>query len=93
MKRTLGSCYSMNRTGNKVVLDGENSYLINKSTRKKIKIHLEGRQYVFYMWIKAGFSDNREMAIGSVNKNRYAVLAADGDADFKRQEGLVRRTP
>ena len=86
---------SMNRTGNKVVLDGQDSYLVNKKTGRRIQIHIEGNQYVFYLWVKAGYQPRGATQVGVVQKrwvpksNRYAVLAADEDDDesgFSRQD-------
>ena len=91
VKRTLASVMSMNRTGNRVVLDGQNSFVENKKTGKRVQIHVEGNQYVFYIWVKAGYQPKGATQIGEVHKrwvpktksqgtptrNRYAVLAAD----------------
>ena len=88
VKRTLGSVMSMNRTGNKVVLDGEDSYILNKKTGKVMKIHVEGHQYVFYMWVKVGYRPQRVVQIGAVHGNRYEALAVDEEEDFSRQDAL-----
>lgn len=104
VKRTLGSVVSMNKTGNRVVLDGNESYVQNKKTGKKIKISLEGNQYVFYMWTRVGHKAEDNMQIGTVVKakqlcqqgrevkcsNRYAVLASDEMEEpvFSRQDFL-----
>ena len=79
---------SMNRTGNKVVLDGEDSYILNKKTGKVMKIHVEGHQYVFYMWVKVGYRPQRTVQIGAVHGNRYEALAVDEEEDFSRQDAL-----
>ena len=100
VKRTLASVMSMNRTGNKVVLDGQHSYLENKKTGRRIQIHIEGNQYVFYIWVKAGCQPQTVTHVGEVQRrwvpnvmtppsNRYAVLAADDECSgsgFSRQD-------
>ena len=68
VKRTLASVMSMNRTGNKVVLDGQSSYLENKRSGKRVKIHIEGNQYVFYLWVRAGYQPVEAMHIGQIQK-------------------------
>ena len=68
VRRTLASVMSINRTGNKVVLDGQGSYLENKRTGKRVKIHIEGNQYVFYLWVKAGHQPVEATQIGQVQK-------------------------
>ena len=90
VKRTLGSVMSMNRTGNKVVLDGANSYIYNRKTGRKIKIYLEGNKFILYMWVKAGHKPKTDTQIGMVHKNRYEVLATNGDEeeDFSWQDEL-----
>ncbi len=68
----------MNECGNRVMLDGEASYIENKTTGKKTKIHLEGGQHVFYMWVKKAEKD--KTAYQRVLKgNKFAVLADEGD--------------
>ena len=66
VKRTLASVMSMNRTGNKVVLDGQNSYVENKKTGRRIRIHIEGNRFVFYLWVKAGYQPRGATQVGAV---------------------------
>jgi len=88
VKNTLGSVINMNRAGNVVVFDGNDSYVTNKATGKKIRIYVEGYQYVFYMWVKVGYKPQVPMQVGAVNKsNRYGVLSVDDDDEgFKGQD-------
>ena len=49
--KVLGSVHRKNRGGNRVVLDGDESYLEKKHTRRRTKIHHEHGQYVLYLWV------------------------------------------
>ena len=53
VKKVLGSAHKMNVGGNVVVLDGEKSYMQNKTTMKKTKIEYEDGQYIMYLWLPA----------------------------------------
>ena len=88
VKKTLGSAYRMNQGGNKIVLDGEDSYLVNKVTGKKTQVMLEDGQYVFYLWVK---KEGKEVASVEpkpvVTRNRYSVLYEDDqEQGFMRQD-------
>jgi hypothetical protein len=83
VKKTLGSVHRMNQGGNVVVLDGHNSYLMNKATGRKTRIGYEDGQYVMYLWVKsdgATKDDTRKV----MTSNRHAALAVD-DEDFLGQ--------
>ena len=53
VNKTLGSAFRMNQCGNVIVLDGDNSYFVNKGTGRKTKIYQENGQFVFNIWTKA----------------------------------------
>ena len=70
-----------------VVLDGDRSYMQNKKTGQKSKIHYEDGQSVLYMWVPAPPQETatEEQANPNVLKgNRFAILAAEGQV-FNRQ--------
>ena len=50
VKKVLCSVHKMNVGGNVVVLDGEKSYMQNKESGQKTKIHYEDGQYVMYLF-------------------------------------------
>jgi hypothetical protein len=78
VQKVLGSVHRMNMGGNKVVLDGGRSYMENRETGKRTKIHYEGGQYIMYMWVpaKKGLASKVEKDSRSAN-NRFAILASD----------------
>ena len=85
VQKVLGSVHRMNLGGNRVMLDGKESYLESRKTGKRTRIHYENGQYVLYLWAPAVGGDvakveNNVVATG----NRYAILAADGPSGFAR---------
>ena len=52
VRKTLASVHRMNQGGNAVVLDGNKSYILHKSTGNTTPIKYEDGQYVFHMWVK-----------------------------------------
>jgi hypothetical protein len=90
--KVLGSVHKMNMGGNKVVLDGSKSYMENKMTGRRTKIHYEDGQYILYLWVPAGKkkveSEERDYKDG----NRFAILAADEErGGGPRPEDFLRR--
>ena len=53
VKKVLMSTHKMNQTGLRVVLDGEGSYFVEKSTGKSTPIKYEGGKYYFDIWAPA----------------------------------------
>ena len=72
-----------------------------------MRIHVEGNQYVFYIWVKAGYQPNGPTHIGEVRDswmpekqlpihNRYAVFETehgDNESGFSRQDMARGRSP
>ena len=75
----------MNLGGNRVVLDGRESYMENKKTGKKTKIYYENGQYALYMWVPSVTKDVLKTE-GKVQAkgNRFAILATDEQSGFAR---------
>ena len=86
VKKVLGSVHRMNRGGNVVVMDGERSYMQNKKTGRKTRIHYENGQYVLYMWVPIKTNEAEETRGKVLAGNRFAILAADDEQDFIRQD-------
>ena len=86
--KVLGSVHKMNKGGNVVVLDGDKSYMQNKKTGQKSRIHYENGQYVVYMWAPTApreVTKEEQKAKPDVLKgNRFAILAAE-EGVFSRQ--------
>ena len=88
VRKVLGSVNKMNMGGNVVVLDGDKSYMCNKKSGQKTKIHYEDGQYVMYIWVPAKAASGGEEYHHRLKGNRFAILAADEDEQvFTRQAG------
>jgi hypothetical protein len=88
--KVLGSVHNMNLGGNKVVLDGERSFMESRSGRRT-KIHYKDGQFILYLWVPALKSPKVQevVANGVKLQNRFAILAS-GAADAE-QPGFPRR--
>jgi len=82
--KVLGSVHKMNQGGNLVVLDGEHSYMKNKASGQKTKIHYEDGQYIMYMWVPCGRQEPVKPD-KRLSENRFSILAAEDEAGFTRQ--------
>ena len=82
--KVLGSVHKMNQGGNLVVLDGEHSYVKNKVSGQKTKIHYEGGQCIVYMWVPRG-QQAPEKAAKPLTENSFSILAAEDEQVFRRQ--------
>ena len=82
--KVLGSVHKMNQGGNLVVLDGEHSFMKNKTSGQKTKIHHEDGQYILYMWVPCGPKEPEKVAKTS-SENRFSILAAEDEEGFTRQ--------
>ena len=82
--KVLGSVHKMNQGGNLVVLDGEHSYMKNKASGQKTKIHYEDGQYIMYMWVPCGRQEPVKPE-KYLSENRFSILAAEDETGFTRQ--------
>ena len=85
VKKVLCSVHKMNLGGNVVVLDGGKSYMQNKESRQRAKIHYEDGQYVMYLWIPSRREEAQEETEKVLKGNRFAILAAESEQVFSRR--------
>jgi hypothetical protein len=78
VNKVLGSVHRMNLGGNKVVLDGDRSYMEGKSGRRT-RIHYKDGQFVMYLWVPStGRKTEVAKEKGDVKvHNRFAILATE----------------
>jgi hypothetical protein len=90
--KVLGSVHKMNMGGNRVILDGSRSFMENKMSGKRTKIHYEDGQYILYLWVPAGKKDIvKDEGKGFKDGNRFAILGMeDAQAEVARP-GFPRR--
>ena len=82
VQKVLGSVHRMNMGGNRVVLDGDESYMENRKSGKRTPIKYENGQYALYLWVPA---TGAKVAKNVGGENRYAILAAEDEpAGFAR---------
>ena len=88
VKKVLMSTHKMNETGLRVILDGENSNIVEKTSGISTPIKYENGRYYFDMWvpapIKSRIKKKRENDMeldqfgNSINRgNRFWVLGTD----------------
>ena len=83
VKRTLGSVYRMHQAGHRLVLDGDDSYMIHNVTGRVTPIYVEQGKFLFNIWIESknkkdetSEEERRESAKG---RNMFAALAEEDE--------------
>ena len=82
VKRTLGSVYRMNQAGNRVVLDGDESYMVHKKSGIVTPITVENGKFLFNIWIENSTKDEKDESAGRKSqegrsRNAFAALAEE----------------
>ena len=62
VQKTLASAFQIVNAGNKVILDSEYSYIVNKATGEKTDVTVENGEFIFDLWVPSP-KDNRPMKI------------------------------
>jgi hypothetical protein len=80
VNKVLGSVHRMNLGGNKVVLNGSDSYMEGQNG-KRTKIHYKDGQFIMYLWVPAVSRKGAAIKEGPKEsgvkvQNRYAILAS-----------------
>ena len=85
VKKVLCSVHKMNLGGNVVVLDGGRSYMQNKESRQKTKIHYEDGQCVMCLWPPSEGEEAQKETQKVLKGNRFAILATENEKVFSRR--------
>ena len=85
VNKVLCSVHKMNLGGNVVVLDGEKSYMQNKTTMKKTKIDYKNGQYIMYLQLPARKDEVATESDKVLKGNRFAILNIENEKVFSRQ--------
>ena len=85
VKKVLCSVHKMNLGGNVVVVDGGRSYMQNKESRQKTKIHYEDGQYVVCLSLPSKGEEAQKETEKVLKGNRFAILATESEQVFSRR--------
>jgi hypothetical protein len=91
--KVLGSVHKMNLGGNKVVLNGDKSYMESK-TGKRTRIFYKDGQFILYLWVPAVAKKQVVEKSGVKVHNRFSILASGregGDDVPSDMPGFTRR--
>ena len=78
VKKTLAAAIQLNYAGNKVILDGDESYIENKASGEIIPLQVVNGEYVFDLWVQAAAPEQVPVKIKG---NRYAALVEEDNDD------------
>ena len=53
VQKTLASAWQIVNAGNKVILNAEYSYIVNKATGEKTDVTVENGEFIFDLWVPA----------------------------------------
>ena len=62
VQKTLASAFQIVNAGNKIILDAEYSYIVNKGTGEKTDVTVENGEFIFDLWVPSP-KDNRPKKI------------------------------
>jgi predicted RNA-binding protein len=79
VQKVLGSVHRINMGGNRVMLDGDQSYMECRRTGRRTPIKYENGQYILYLWVPAVKSEMNTEKVENKG-SRYAILAAEEEA-------------
>ncbi len=85
VKKALCSAHEMNLGGNVVVLDGGRSYMQNKESGQKSRIHYEEGQCVIHLWLPTKGEEAQKETEKVLKGNRLAILATESEQAFSRR--------
>ena len=89
VKKTLASAFQIVAAGNKVVLDIDYSYVVDKQTGEKTTINIENGEFNFDLWVPAPSPGQPVMAF---RNGVCAALDLGDDSSDKTQElGFIRQ--
>jgi hypothetical protein len=90
VNKVLGSVHRMNLGGNKIVLNGNKSYMEGRNG-KRTKIHYKGGQFIMYLWVPKAKGE-AVAKMGEVKvQNRFAILATEGEGASGSMPGFARQ--
>ena len=84
VKKTLASAFQIVAAGNKVVLDIDYSYIVDKTTGQKTTINIENGEFNFDLWVPAPNPGQPPM---TYKNGVCAALNLETDTHGKTQEG------
>ncbi len=67
------------------MLDGGRSYMQNKESGQKTRIHYEEGQYVMYLWLPSKGEEAQKETEKALKGNRFAILATESEHVFSRR--------
>ena len=84
------------QAGNKIILDNDYSYIVNKFTGEKTTIEVNNGEFQFDLWVPAPNPATPPMKVNSVGQLSALIIEGDdeddkcgvGKAGFTRQEIL-----
>jgi hypothetical protein len=90
VNKVLGSVHRMNLGGNKVVLNGNMSYMEGKNG-KRTKIHYKDGQFIMYLWVPRVKGEVGMKTEEVKVQNRFAILATEGEGASGSTPGFARQ--
>ena len=89
VKKTLASAFQIVAAGNKVVLDIDYSYIVDKTTGEKTTLNIENGEFNFDLWVPAPTPGQSPI---TYKNGVCSVLVVEADASDKTSEaGFIRQ--
>ena len=75
VQKTLASAFQIVNAGNKIILDTDYSYIVNKATGEKTEVTVDNGEFLFDLWVPAPKDNRPPMKIDAFG--RFTPLIAD----------------
>ena len=89
VKKTLASAFQIVAANNKIVLDIEHSYIVNKATGEKTAITIENGEFNFDSWVPAPHPEQKP--IKYANGVHSEISEETEEADKTHPVGFIRQ--
>ena len=80
VQKTLASAFQIVNAGNKIILDAEYSYIVNKNTGEKTDVTVENGEFIFDLWVPSPKDNRSPMKIDAFGQ--FTPLLSEEPAEY-----------
>ena len=89
VKKTLASAYQIVQASNKIILDSDHSYIVNKTTGEKTLVNVVNGEFQFDLWVPAPTPNQPPVKVDQFG--RFTALITPEDDETKTDDSTFTR--
>ena len=89
VKKTLASAYQIAQAGNRIILDSDYSYIVNKATGEKTRIQVNNGEFQFDLWVPAPDPSKPPIKVKPNGEVSALILDEEDDAPEEPKVGFI----